>query len=354
MSSSDHWIQGEDIPILSYYFPEIMAALKIVVTEQFFHMSIEVAMPWMLWARTLSSQQEEAWADLMVSQRKKEIAALDIGLEGHLIARKRTHDGSKALNTEFPWSTVGICICLGNKLRKIRDQQILSLPARLVKECLDLSYPLCCSKSKQKKGLPSQVSGGQEPQRFKGSLGRSKILGTPQWLGRAGSDNKPQHLVFAEVQPSDYQNTVKHGLVALDSRGDKITNLAQINKKICDFLDRGFKKAEGLLSCTKNCATLEQKPLYLKYRLTVSTLSAEARGDRSGTCGCGAESRGPSAAEGIGVALVMPQTATTPGPDDCWGPRGWDGHLPSTVCPTAGSAESAQGAFSSSILALDE
>ncbi|MPC90308.1 hypothetical protein E2C01_085285 [Portunus trituberculatus] len=34
------------------------ATLKIVGTEQFFHMSIEVAMPRMSWARTLSSQQE--------------------------------------------------------------------------------------------------------------------------------------------------------------------------------------------------------------------------------------------------------------------------------------------------------
>ncbi|MPC75473.1 hypothetical protein E2C01_069861 [Portunus trituberculatus] len=44
----------------------------------------------MSWARTLSSQQEESgkevWADLMVSRRKKEIAALAIGLDRHLTA----------------------------------------------------------------------------------------------------------------------------------------------------------------------------------------------------------------------------------------------------------------------------
>ncbi|MPC61834.1 hypothetical protein E2C01_055912 [Portunus trituberculatus] len=155
MSSSDHWTQDEDIPLLSYYFPEIMvlpqAALKIVGTEQFFHMSIEVAMPRMSWARTLSSRQEEsgkeAWADLMVSHRKKEIAALDIGLEGHLTARKRlrglvgeavlcrTHDGGKALNTKLLRSTMGVLIHLSNKFRKIRGQQILSLPARLRSLC---------------------------------------------------------------------------------------------------------------------------------------------------------------------------------------------------------------------------
>ncbi|MPD02936.1 hypothetical protein E2C01_098545 [Portunus trituberculatus] len=88
---------------MSYYFPEIwsaktkgvlqQAALKIVGTEQFFHSGIEVAMPWISWARTLSLRQEESgkevWADLMISRRKKEIAPLDVGLEGHLTARKR-------------------------------------------------------------------------------------------------------------------------------------------------------------------------------------------------------------------------------------------------------------------------
>ncbi|MPC24631.1 hypothetical protein E2C01_017720 [Portunus trituberculatus] len=64
-------------------------------------------------------------------------------------------------------------------------------------------------------------------------------------------------------------NAVKHGLTALDSRGEKMTNLAQINKKICNFLDRGVGN--------------EEKPLYLKYRLTVPTLSAETRGDHMET-----------------------------------------------------------------------
>ncbi|MPC68304.1 hypothetical protein E2C01_062504 [Portunus trituberculatus] len=125
-------------------------------------------MPRMSWARTLSSQQEEsgkeAWADLMVFRRKKEIAALDIGSDEAperdigVSPHPQNHDGGKALNMKLPRSTVGIRICLSNKFRKIRDQQILSLPARLVRECLDLSYPLCCSKSKQKKRLSSQVS----------------------------------------------------------------------------------------------------------------------------------------------------------------------------------------------------
>ncbi|MPC51923.1 hypothetical protein E2C01_045780 [Portunus trituberculatus] len=111
----------------------------------------------------------------------------------------------------------------------------------------------------------SPSPGKFKPRKFtKIGCGRSKIPGRPLWLGRAGSDNKPQHLVVVEVQPSNCQNAVKHGLVALDNR------------------------------------------------------------------------------------------ATTPGPDDCWGPNGQDGCLSSTVCPTAGSAESEQGTFSSSIPVLDE
>ncbi|MPC21704.1 hypothetical protein E2C01_014696 [Portunus trituberculatus] len=143
---------------------------------------------------------------------------------------------------QFPRCTVGVLIRRGNKLRKVRDQKILPLPARSMGECLDLSYPLCCCESKQKKGLPSQVSGGRELQRFKESLGyvakhhiqvpgRSKIPGRPLWLGRAGSDNKLQHLVVVEIQSSDCQNAVKHGLVALDSRGGRMTNLSQINQE---------------------------------------------------------------------------------------------------------------------------
>ncbi|MPC46736.1 hypothetical protein E2C01_040462 [Portunus trituberculatus] len=59
-----------------------------------------------------------------------------------------------------------------------------------------------------------------------------------------------------------------------------MTSLTQINKKICNFLDRGVRnEVEDLLSCAKNSATLEEKPLYLTYCLTVSTLSAEAHGD---------------------------------------------------------------------------
>ena len=54
---------------------------------------MEAAMPRMSWARTLISGQVESgiasWADMMVSRRKKEIAAYDIGREGHLTARNR-------------------------------------------------------------------------------------------------------------------------------------------------------------------------------------------------------------------------------------------------------------------------
>ena len=69
------------------------AALKIKVTKQFLHISMEAAMPRMLWARTLISGQVESgiasWAALMVSWRKKKIAAFEIGREGHLTVRKR-------------------------------------------------------------------------------------------------------------------------------------------------------------------------------------------------------------------------------------------------------------------------
>ena len=69
------------------------AALKMEVTELFFHISMEVAMPWISWVRTLILGQVESriasWVDLMVSQRKKEITTFDIGREGHLTARSR-------------------------------------------------------------------------------------------------------------------------------------------------------------------------------------------------------------------------------------------------------------------------
>ena len=64
----------------------------------------------------------------------------------------------------------------------------------------------------------------------------------------------------------------------------------------------------------KNWATLEEKPLYLRYRWTISTLSAEALGDRGGICGCVVASEGPFAMEGVRVALSTPATGpeTTP------------------------------------------
>ena len=70
----------------------------------------------------------------------------------------------------------------------------------------------------------------------------------------------------------------------------------------------------GHLLCAKTWATLEEKPLYLKYRCTVSTLTAEARGDQGGICGCVVASGGPFAMEGIGVAPSTPATGpeTTP------------------------------------------
>ena len=103
MSSCDNWTQGKDVSFLPHYVTKIviskdgiglpMAALRIGGTEQFFHKSMEAAMSRMSCALTLISRQvgsgSESWADLMMSRRKKEIAALDIGLEGHLTARNR-------------------------------------------------------------------------------------------------------------------------------------------------------------------------------------------------------------------------------------------------------------------------
>ena len=71
---------------------------------------------------------------------------------------------------------------------------------------------------------------------------------------------------------------------------------------------------DGRLPYAKNWTTLEEKPLYLRYRWTVFTLSAEALGDRGGTRGCVVASEGPFATEGVRVALSTPATRleTTP------------------------------------------
>ena len=73
-------------------------------------------------------------------------------------------------------------------------------------------------------------------------------------------------------------------------------------------------EVDGHLLCAKNWTTLEEKPLYLKYCWTVSTLSAEALGDRSGTCGSVDASEGPFTMEDVGVILLTPATGpeTTP------------------------------------------
>ncbi|MPC74006.1 hypothetical protein E2C01_068350 [Portunus trituberculatus] len=75
MSSSDHWTQGKDIPLLSYYFPEIMAALKIVGTEQFFHRSTEDGRPPSTACPTAGSVESEQGAfssSILVAGRVRE------------------------------------------------------------------------------------------------------------------------------------------------------------------------------------------------------------------------------------------------------------------------------------------